>query len=280
MKRPAHVFIAICLFSVAPLLAADNKNNTPDLNGLPDLIVSDNLGSQWVTRIEDLPASFCSVEEGNVTPGTHKLVRFTVTTPNIGNADLFLGDPNDHVAANDGLYEFATCHNHYHFKHYATYELVDPNTGFVWKAAKRGFCMLDTDPNPAPLGEPAKTWQFRSCGAVGIPGNQGISHGWADTYRFFLGGQYFILDGGDNQPPVPPGTYMLRITVNPPYAPDASGNCPRVKDTATGLCHQFAESNYANNVGTALINIPDHPGRDGVGPLKNEKALKYEPTDD
>jgi len=279
MKRSAHVCIAICLFSVVPLLAADNKNNTPDLNGLPDLIVSDNLGQQWVTRIEDLPASFCSVEEGNITPGTHKLVRFTVTTPNIGNADLFLGDPNDHIAADDGLYEFATCHHHYHFKHYATYELVDPNTGFVWKAAKRGFCMLDTDPNPAYLGEPAKTWQFRSCGAVGIPGNQGISHGWADTYRFFLGGQYFILDGGDNQPPVPPGTYMIRITVNPPYAPDRRGNCPRVKDPATGLCHQFAESNYANNVGTALIEIPDHPGRDGVGPLKNEKPLGFEPTD-
>jgi hypothetical protein len=150
----------------------------------------------------------------------------------------------------------------------------------VWKAAKKGFCMLDTDPNPASLGEPARTWQFRSCGAVGIPGNQGISHGWADTYRFFLGGQYFILDGGDHQPPVPPGTYMIRITVNPPYAPDASGNCPRVKDPATGLCHQFAESNYANNVGTTLINIPDHPGRDGVGPLKNEKPLGFEPTDD
>ena len=149
-----------------------------------------------------------------------------MTTPNIGNADLFLGDPNDHVAANDGLYEFATCHQHYHFKHYATYELVDPNSGFVWKAAKRGFCMLDTDPNPANLGEPAKTWQFRSCGGIGIPGNQGISHGWSDTYVFKLGGQYFLLDGGDGQPPVPPGTYMLRITVNPPYAPDNHGNWP------------------------------------------------------
>jgi hypothetical protein len=43
------------------------------------------------------------------------------------------------------------------------------------------FGMLDTDPNPAYLGEAAKTWQFRSCGGIGIPGNQGISHGWADT---------------------------------------------------------------------------------------------------
>jgi hypothetical protein len=278
MKRPARVLFVLCLlFGALPLIAADP---TPDLTGLPDLIVSDNLGQQWVVRDENLPATFCSVEEGGVTPGVRKIVRFTVMTPNIGNADLFLGDPNAHVAANDGLYEFATCHHHFHFKHYATYELIDPNTGFVWRAAKRGFCMLDTDPNPAWLGEPAGRWQFRSCGGVGIPGNQGISHGWADTYRFFLGGQYFVLDGGDGQPPVPAGTYMLRITVNPPYAPDAQGNCPRVKDPATGLCHQFAESNYANNVGTTLLQIPDHPGRDGVGPLKNEKPLAVEPIDD
>jgi hypothetical protein len=206
-------------------------------------------------------------------------VRFTVTTPNVGTGDLFLGDPDAHYQANDGLYELATCHGHYHFKHYATYELVDPKSGYVWKAAKRGFCMLDTDPNPAYLGEPAKTWQFRSCGTLNTPGNQGISHGWADTYRFYLGGQYFVLDGGDGQPAVPAGQYMIRITVNPPYAPDKKGNCPRTKDPATGLCHQFEESDYTNNVRSVLIDIPDHPGREGVGPLKNEKALDYEPLE-
>ena len=270
------VSLGLALLLSLPLLA--NKNNEYD-PGVPDLIVSDNLGSQWVVRVEDFPADFCSVQEGDVNPGTHAVVRFTVTTPNIGAGDLRIGDPNEHFMAGDGLYEFASCHNHYHFKHYALYELVDPASGYVWKAAKRGFCMLDTDPNPAYLGEPAKTWQFRSCGAIGVPGNQGISHGWADTYRFYLGGQYFVLDGGDGQPPVPAGTYMLRITVNPPYAPDKKGKCPRVKDPATGLCHQFEESNYANNVGTTLLNIPDHPGREGVGPLKNEKALKYEPAE-
>lgn len=277
MKRLSLMALAFCL--AVPLFAGTNVNNTPDLTGLPDLIVSADLGKQWVVRVEDLPSTFCSVEEGGVTPGLRKVVRFTVSTPNIGNADLFLGDPNAHVAANDGLYEFATCHHHFHFKHYASYELVDPANGFVWKAAKRGFCMLDTDPNPAYLGQAPKTWQFHSCGGIGIPGNQGISHGWSDTYVFKLGGQYFVLDGGDGQPAVPPGTYMLRITVNPPYAPDASGNCPRVKDPLTGLCHQFAESDYTNNVRTALINIPDHPGRAGVGPLNNTVPDGTEPID-
>ena len=64
----------------------------------PDLIVrQDVLAHQWVVRDEDLPGTLCSVEEGNITPGTHTIVRFTVMTPNVGNADIALGDPNAHI---------------------------------------------------------------------------------------------------------------------------------------------------------------------------------------
>ena len=250
--------------------------NTVDLEGLPDLIVDAKATqNNWVVRVEDLPAAFCSVEEGNITPGTRRLIRFTVTTPNIGDADVYVGDPIAHMDPNgdgnfadqDGLFEFASCHNHFHFTHYATYKLIDANTGFVWKSAKRGFCMLDTDPYNTNNGD--GTWNYRSCGTTQLHGNQGISAGWADTYVFKLGGQYFVLDGGDGQPVVPPGNYIIEVHVNPPYAPNKRGVCPRVTDPATGLCHQFAESSYANNVGRAYITIPDHPGRSGYGPLKN-----------
>jgi hypothetical protein len=233
---------------------------------------TDRLSSQWVVRDEKLAPDACSVIEGGVTPGIRRLIRFTVMTPNIGTADIFLGDPNEHVAANDGLYEFATCHKHFHFRHYALYQLIDPATGHVWKAAKRGFCMLDTDPNPPGIlgGEPPRSPNFRSCGRVGIPGNQGISHGWADTYRFFLGGQYFVLDGGDGQPPVPPGRYLIRITVNPPFTPGPGEPC-RARDPIStpghDVCHQLEESDYTNNVGEVLVDIPDHPGRGGSGPM-------------
>ena len=106
---------------------------------------------------------------------------------------------------------------------------------------------------------------------VARDGFQGISAGWADTYVFKLGGQYFVLDGGDGQPAVPPGQYTIEIEVNPAYAPTL-GACPRVTDLATGLCHQFAETNYANNMARVDITIPDHPGRTGYGPLKNDKT--------
>lgn len=280
MKRPHHALFVLCLLflSTSSLLAEDKK--PPDETGLPDLILSPDLGKQWVVRDENLKASFCSVQEGGVTPGYHKLIRFTVSTPNIGDADINLGDPNVHVAANDGLYEFATCHNHYHFRHYAKYELVDPSSGKVWRAAKRGFCMLDTDPAPASLtNSPPGPPYFRSCGLVGIPGNQGISHGWTDTYFFKLGGQYFVLDGGDGQAPVPPGDYVIRITVNPGFVPGPGEPCRFADPNHPGVCHQLAESNYENNVGEALVTIPDHPGRTGVGPLNDTKPDDTEPVD-
>lgn len=258
--------------------AAANSSGTPDLDGLPDLIVDEKAtANNWLVRVEDLPANFCSVEEGNITPGTRTVIRFTVTTPNVGDADVFVGNPIDHMDPNgdgdtsdqDGMFEFASCHNHFHFQNYATYRLIDAS-GKVWKAAKRGFCMLDTDPYNTGTGD--GTWTYRSCGTTTRPGFQGISAGWADTYMFFLGGQYFVLDGGDGQPVVPPGDYTIEVHVNPPYAPDRRGNCPLAKDAATGLCHQFAEKSYANNVGRIAITIPAHPGRSGHGPLKGDNT--------
>ena len=274
--------LGACLFGIGLLWAAPRVSAVavpPALGqGEADLSVrSDVLRNHWLVRVEDLPANFCSVEEGGITPGTHTLLRFTVSTPNTGTGDINVGDPNEHVAANDGLFELATCHNHYHFRHYATYELVDTD-GNVWRAAKRGFCMLDTDPNPQWLGGPVPgPGKFRSCGAVGIPGNQGITAGWTDTYNLHLGGQYFVLDGGDGQPVVPPGRYLIRITVNPPFVADAGEPCPNT-DTL-GLCHQLPESDYTNNVGQVWIDIPDRVGRSGVGPEKRSPHLFSEPIE-
>jgi hypothetical protein len=253
-----------------PLASSFNDPTRVDTVGLPDLIVAGDVTAQhWLVRDEKLAGDACSVIEGGVTAGTHRIIRFTVTTPNIGDADVYIGSPLAHVQAGDSLYEFAQCHQHFHFRHYATYRLIDPATGTVWKAAKRGFCMLDTDVNPPSLpGYRDGPRNYLNCGTNAVDGFQGISHGWSDTYVFTLGGQYFVLDGGDGQPPVPPGNYVLQIEVNPAYQPDKKGQCPRVQDPATGLCHQFAERDYTNNVANVPISIPSHPGRDGYGPLK------------
>jgi hypothetical protein len=272
--RSLILLVTICT-AVGLVWKGHSIKGAPPANGANLVVRSDVLGEQWVVRDENLSAGLCSVEEAGITPGVRRLVRFTVMTPNIGNEDIFVGDPNDHVAAGDGLFEFASCHRHYHFRHYALYQLIDPRTGQIWRAAKRGFCMLDTDPNPAYLGGvPPKNGKYRSCGGIGIPGNQGITAGWADTYRFTLAGQYFVLDGGDGQPPVPPGDYVIRITVNPPFVAQNGEPCPH-KDT-NGFCHQLPETNYDDNVGQTTIRIPDHPGRKGAGPLAGNSEAAAE----
>jgi len=249
--------------------AAYNDPSRVDLVGSVDLIVEAKATeNHWRVKNEIIAEGLCSAIEGGVHPGDRRLLRFTVTTPNIGDADNFIGNPREHVAANDGLYEFDTCHGHYHFKHYATYKLIDAGTGHVWRAAKRGFCMLDTDPYlPSLRDAPRNFW---SCGTQTIDGFQGISKGWNDTYVWKLGGQYFVLDGGDDQPVVPAGRYYIEVEVNPAYDPalEPGGVCPRVTDPATGLCHQFAESNYANNTTRVLVWIAESGPS---GPEKNSK---------
>ena len=168
--------------------------NTVDTDGLPDLIVDARATqNSWRVKDEFLSASFCSVEEGNITPGMRRVLRFTVTTPNVGNADVFVGSPVKHMDPNsdgdfsdaDGMFEFSTCHDHYHFQNYATYRLIDEN-GKEWRAAKRGFCMLDTDPYNNGTQTQVGTRNYMSCGTRTRDGYQGVSHGWADSYVWQL----------------------------------------------------------------------------------------------
>ena len=265
--------IAVSLLAPAAALAV--KTADVESPGTPDLIVDQKLLHQhWIVRVEDFVASDCSVQEGEVTPGEHTIVRFSVGTPNIGDANLDLGDPNVHYQNNDGLYELATCHQHFHFRHYASYQLIDANSGYVWRAAKRGFCMIDLEKYTEFDGPNSNPYNFRSCGRIGIPGNQGISVGWSDVYWWKLAGQYFVLDGGDGQPVVPPGEYIIRITVNPAFQPVGGELCRNGDPLRPGYCHTLEESNYENNVAEVRITIPDHPGKEGVGPLKDQASTE------
>ncbi len=253
---------------VAPGVALGyNDPSRIDTVGSADLIVdAKSTENHWRVKSEVITSNLCSAIEGGVTPGDRRLLRFTVSTPNIGDADVYVGNPREHVAADDGLFELDTCHNHYHFQHYATYKLIDAKTGYVWRAAKRGFCMLDIDPYFPDLRDAPRN--YLNCGNQDFDGFQGISKGFADVYVWKLGGQYFVLDGGDGQPVVPAGNYYIEVEVNPAYAPDKKGNCPRVKDPATGLCHQFAESDYSNNTTRVLVWIA---ASGPSGPEKNSK---------
>ncbi|HSU16538.1 lysyl oxidase family protein [Longimicrobium sp.] len=255
----------------SPAPGSVRAGRAQDLDGMANLVVdAAKLASSWVITHENLAPNLCSVQEGDVPPGDHYLLRFTVTTPNIGDADVFIGDPREHIDPNgdgsyadsDGLYEFAACHHHFHFRNYAKYELfpvrADGSLGTAIKARKRGFCMIDTTPFNNNNGG-TTPWVYRNCGTPESAGFQGISVGYADTYVKALGGQYFVLD--DPAEPAPPGEYILRITVNPGF-PQTAGEPCLFKDTH-GLCHNFPESSYDDNVGQIRLTIPDRTGKTG-----------------
>ena len=72
--------------------------------------------------------------------------------------------------------------------------------------------------------------------------------------RSTLPGQYFVLD--DPAQPTPPGEYVIRVTVNPPYLPDSTDACP-VRDEQH-FCRVLRESNYTRQRRTLHITLPEH----------------------
>ncbi len=245
---------------------SDSRSTGPggqqDLDGTPDLLVDAAL-LQSSVRIanENIAAGSCTSIEGHIAPGTYRTLRFSVSTPNVGDADVFIGDPRAHIDPNgdgnfadsDGLFEFAACHNHFHYRRYATYELFpvlqDGSLGAPIRARKIGFCMQDSEPFQPGIG--SSEWVYRQCGNPNRPGNQGIAVGWTDVYDRTLDGQFFLLT--DPAAPVPNGSYALRVTVNPPFVREPGDPCP-VLD-GTGLCRVFEESNYGNNVAEIRLTI-------------------------
>src|SRR5204863_107157 len=122
----AALLAAACTSADRSLASHAQFDHTQDLDGTPDLIVdSKALATSWVVYDQELKESFCTLQEGGVPAGKHRVLRFTVTTPNIGTADVSVGDPNRHWDPNgdgdgsdsDGLFENNAC------------RFLDPATG-------------------------------------------------------------------------------------------------------------------------------------------------------
>lgn len=163
-------------------------------------------------------AGDCEVLEQCVADtGRRRLMRFTTTTPNTGDADIHLGDPSRRT----DLFDWSPCHAHYHFDSYASYDLVDTDGNPAGWGHKQAFCLMDLEPY-----SPGVSWGSGryNCGM------QGITQGWADTYDRSIDCQYVDITG------VEPGEYDLKVHVN--YA---------------GI---VAESDYTNNEVTVRVTIP------------------------
>lgn len=162
---------------------------------LPDLSIDEDRALEHL-RLDTMTVAedACAVEEACVdAPGERRLLRFTTTTPNLGEMALELGDPS----SDPERFEYSTCHAHYHFRGYMEVSLEGEH-GVVLSTQKQAFCLMDSEPWGAPPEGPRYHCGF-----------QGISLFWADTYAADLDCQW--LDVTD----VPPGTYTMRMVVDP-----------------------------------------------------------------
>jgi len=182
--------------------------------GLPDMIVWGPSLSPFI-NVETFSTSMCAVVEGLIPAGTRKLVRFATESRNIGSADLYIGSP-----IGNPLFEYSSCHGHYHFDDYVSHRLKSGST-VVAVGLKVGHCLLDS-----------LRWDLAAnAGSLYGCGNQGIQKGWGDIYRATLDGQWVDITG------VPPGNYTLELEINP----------LRILD----------ESNFGNNITQIPFTIPD-----------------------
>lgn len=161
------------------------------------------MGANLVTRVRNFyiqQRNFVSsdhdVQDGCVTPGNHRLLRFDFLSYNAGTSDLVIGDP----ASRPDLFVWSTGHNHPHLKDFNEFLLFDSKGNLATIGYKQAFCAIDLE-RISPTASASQ--QFFDC-----LNNQGISAGWADVYSSFLACQFIVIDG------VPDGDYTLQSTTN------------------------------------------------------------------
>ena len=185
---------------------------------LPDLRVDADVVRKSLSHDSIANNDACLIDEGCLV-ATHPngsvvddsaqrrhLVRFSTRIWNLGDSNVHIGRapmregtgpaPNGTVV--DPWWEYAGCHGHYHIRDLARHELFRADTDEQIEligGMKTGFCMRDN----LCIGGAV---QHYTCD------NQGITAGCADHYGSHLPCQW--IDFTD----VPPGEYVLRITVN------------------------------------------------------------------
>lgn len=217
----------------------------PNCTG-PDLIVSSEaIVNSLTTQVMEVDEADCYIEEGCLNGfGNRELVRFTTHILNIGELDYYIGVPGD---GENNQFEYGDCHNHWHHKGYAKYDLFTLEGDVIPIGFKNGFCVMDLE-----------------CSGGGSAqygcGNMGISAGCGDIYSSGLSCQW--IDVTD----VEDGTYYLLVRANYDFIPDALGH---------------DELSYDNNHAAVCINLDRASGEllvetvEGCEPFNDCMGVEY-----
>ena len=92
------------------------------------------MGVNLVTRVRSFAISTQTftvndhdVQDGCVTPGSHKIMRFDFLSYNAGNSDLVIGSP----ASRPDLFVWSAGHGHYHLRDFNEFLLFNANGGLA-----------------------------------------------------------------------------------------------------------------------------------------------------
>ncbi|KAE8294168.1 Protein-lysine 6-oxidase [Larimichthys crocea] len=173
-------------------------------NGLPDLVPDPYYiqAASYIQRVQ-MYALRCAAEENCLSRSAYHpsvrdldyrvLLRFPQRVKNQGTADFLPVKPRHE-------WEWHSCHQHYHsMEAFSNYDLLDVTTGQkVAEGHKASFCLEDTSCDPGTRRRFACTVH-----------TQGLSPGCYDTYHANIDCQWIDITD------VPPGNYILKVTVNP-----------------------------------------------------------------
>ncbi|XP_054458972.1 lysyl oxidase-like 5a [Anoplopoma fimbria] len=173
-------------------------------NGLPDLVPDPYYiqAASYIQRVQ-MYALRCAAEENCLSRSANHpsvrdldyrvLLRFPQRVKNQGTADFLPVKPRHE-------WEWHSCHQHYHsMEAFSNYDLLDISTGQkVAEGHKASFCLEDTSCDPGVRRRFACTAH-----------TQGLGPGCYDTYHANIDCQWIDITD------VPPGNYILKVTVNP-----------------------------------------------------------------
>lgn len=105
-------------------------------------------------------------------------------------------------------------HDHWHFRGFAAYRLLDADGNRVVRSKKASFCLANTDAGdltvPGAQWRPQNTDLETDCGWESATSmRQVLASGWGDTYHQYRAGQAFNLTG------LPNGWYQIAVVANP-----------------------------------------------------------------
>jgi hypothetical protein len=216
---------------------------------VPDLIVGKELMSdpkEVLYEARKVAPTSCGYQENCLTGNpddptqrTRYLVRFPVEAINQGKGEFAQESPIERP----DLYEFQTCHGHFHFNGFAKYELIDKAKNIALIGGKRSYCLEDTYQYDKMLGPDFACDPLFDCDA------QGLQTGWVDLYSNDLDCQWLDVTEIVTRIGYTAQTFTLRITTN----------------ASRGL----NEETFDNNASEIQITIPTKEGFQDLSLISN-----------